>query len=143
MLYYTLNAPDFYTHDPNIALNDEYYSKIYDDSEMLNINLFKNNTTSFISNFDMEHYELSKEKNNVINTPKYKNFKSNEKEEWIRHECFVSSTILYNSTTLYNNIDQETEYLSTYENELPGSITNSLNIEYNIELGILRFPINL
>ena len=34
----------------------------------------------------------------------------------IRDVCFVSSTILY------NNIGQETEYLSTYENEWSGSV---------------------
>ena len=67
-----MNDPDFYTHDSNIALNDEYYSKTYDDSVILNINTFKNNITSFISDFDMENYELNKEKNEVINTSKYK-----------------------------------------------------------------------
>ena len=30
-----------YTHDPNIALNDEYYSKIYDNSEILHTHIFK------------------------------------------------------------------------------------------------------
>ena len=37
---------------------------------------------------------------------------SNEEEEWIRDEYFVSCN------KLYNNIDQEINYLSTYENEL-------------------------
>ena len=51
----------------------------------------------------------------------------------IRDVCFVSSTILY------NNIGQETEYLSTYENEWSGSVfrlccTIAEN-SYNINVG--------
>ena len=41
MLYRILNDLDMYTHDPNIALNDEYYSKIYDNSEILRTHIFK------------------------------------------------------------------------------------------------------
>ena len=37
----------------------------------------------------------------------------------------------------------ETNYLSTYEDEWPGSRTNESENEYNIELGMLKFPINL
>ena len=74
MLYHILNYPDFYTYDPNIALNEEYFSKTYDDSEMLNINLFKQNIISFISNFHIENYELNNEKNDVINISKYNTF---------------------------------------------------------------------
>ena len=62
---------------------------------------------------------------------------SNEEEEWIRDECFVS----FNK--LYNNIDQGTYYLSTYENEWPGSITNFSKIKYNIEVGMSKFSLNL
>ena len=42
---------------------------------------------------------------------KFKKCLSNEEEEWIRDKCFVSCN------KLYNNIDQETNYLSNYENE--------------------------
>ena len=59
----------------------------------------------------MEDYEINKEKNDVINISKSKNFLSNEEKEQILGELFVSSNILY------NNIDQEIEYLLTYENE--------------------------
>ena len=54
MLYHILNDSDMYRCDPDIALNEEYYSKTYDDSEILKINVFKNNIKSFISNFDIE-----------------------------------------------------------------------------------------
>ena len=44
-------------------------------------------------------------KNNLINISKFKKYLSNEEEELIPDECFVSCNILY------NNIDQETNYL--------------------------------
>ena len=40
MLYHILNDNDMYTPDPEIALNEEYYSKTYDESDILKINLF-------------------------------------------------------------------------------------------------------
>ena len=89
----------------------QWINHVLHDSEILSRNLFKNNNQSFISNFDIEVYEMNKENNDVINISKLKNVLSNEKEEWNRDESFV------NYNMLYNNIDQETEYLSTYENE--------------------------
>ena len=62
MLYHILNDDDMYTHDPEITLNVDYYSKTYDDSEILKINLLNNNIQPFISNFDLEDYEMNKEK---------------------------------------------------------------------------------
>ena len=44
MLYHILNDNNMYTHDPDIFLNEEYYSKTYDTSDILDINLFKSNT---------------------------------------------------------------------------------------------------
>ena len=89
----------------------QWINHVLHDPEILSRNLFKNNNQSFISNFDIEVYEMNKENNDVINISKLKNVLSNEKEEWNRDESFV------NYNMLYNNIDQETEYLSTYENE--------------------------
>ena len=43
MLYHILNDNYTNTHDPNISINEEYYSKRFDYSEILNINLIKNN----------------------------------------------------------------------------------------------------
>ena len=40
-----------YTHDPDIAINNKYYSKEYNDSEMMKINVFKDNIQSSISDF--------------------------------------------------------------------------------------------
>ena len=137
MLYHILNDNDMCTPDPEIALNEEYYSKTYDDSDIFKINVIKSNIQSFISDFDIEEYEINKDKNNVINISKFKKVLSNEEVERICDEYVLSCHILY------NNIDQETNYLSTYENEWPGSITNLVNIEYNIELGMLNFPLNL
>ena len=74
-------------------------------------NLFKDNIQSFISDFNIEDYEMNKDKNNVINLSKFKKYISNKEEDWIRDECFVSCN------KIYNNIDQETNYLSAYENE--------------------------
>ena len=54
---------------------------------------------------------MNKDKNNVINLSKFKKYISNKEEDWIRDECFVSCN------KIYNNIDQETNYLSAYENE--------------------------
>ena len=76
-------------------------------------------------------------KNDVIDIFKFKKCLSNEEEEWIRDAFFVSSYIVY------NNIDQETKHLSTYENKWPGSINNSFKTKCNIELGMLTFPLNL
>ena len=100
MLYHILNDNNMYTYDPDIFLNEEYYSKTYDTSDILDINLFKNNIKWFTSNFDIEDYEMIKEKNDVIDIFKFKKCLSNEEEEWIRDAFFVSSYILY------NNIDQ-------------------------------------
>ena len=44
---------------------------------------------------------------------------------------------------MYNNINQEKNYLSTYEDEWPGSITNLSKTEYNTEVGKLKFLLNL
>ena len=35
MLYHDLNNNNMYTHDPDISLNKDYYTQIYDDSEFL------------------------------------------------------------------------------------------------------------
>ena len=80
---------------------------------------------------------MDKEKNNVINISKFKIFLLKKVEEQIRGECFVACHILF------NNIDQEIKCLSTYENKWPGSINHLLQTKYNIELGILNFPLNL
>ena len=73
MIYHILNDNKVYTYDPDIALNVEYYSKTYDDSgyyskeyndsEMTKINLFKDKTQSFISDFNIEDYKMIKYKN--------------------------------------------------------------------------------
>ena len=50
---------------------------------------------------------------------------------------------MVSSNILYNKIDQETEDLSTYENEWPESITNLVKTKYITEFGMLNFPLNL
>ena len=57
-------------------------------NQKLNINIFKNNITSFIFKY-IENYELNNEKNAVVNNSKNKNFYSNEYVQLIRDECFV------------------------------------------------------
>ena len=99
----------------------------------MEINLFKNNIQSFISDLNIEGYEINKDKNDVINISKFNKFQSNEEEEWIRDKYFI------NCNKLYNSFDQETNYLSTYEDELPGSITNLSKTKYNNEVGMLKF----
>ena len=103
-----MNDLELNKQDPKCTINEEYLSKTYDESEILNINIFKNNITSFIFNFDTENYELNNEKNDVINISK-NIFLSNEEEQLILDECSVSNSISYNI------IEEETEYLSTYE----------------------------
>ena len=80
---------------------------------------------------------MNNDKNGVINISNYNKCLSNEEEKWIRDECVVSCNILC------INIDQETNYISTYEDEWPESITNLSNIKYKTEVGKLTFPINL
>ena len=75
----------------------------------MKIDLFKDNIQSFISDFNIENYEMNNDKYDVINISNNNKYLADEEEKWIRDECFVSSNILY------NNIDQETHYLSTYE----------------------------
>ena len=77
----------------------------------MEINLFKDNIKSFVSDFNIENYEINNDKNDVINISKNKKYLVDKDEEWIRDECFVNSNILY------NNIGQETNYVSTYEDE--------------------------
>ena len=62
MIHHILNDNNMYTHDPDIFLNEEYYSKTYDTSDILDTNLFKSNIKSLTSNFDIEVYEMIKEK---------------------------------------------------------------------------------
>ena len=68
--------------DPKCTINQEYLSKTYDESEILNINIFKNNITSFIFNFDTENYEPNNEKNDVINISKNIFFYQMKKNNW-------------------------------------------------------------
>ena len=63
----------------------------------MKIHLFQNIIQSFTSNFDIEDCEMNKDKNDVINTSKFKKYLSNEEKGWIRDECFVSCNILYNN----------------------------------------------
>ena len=103
----------------------------------MEIDLFKDNIQSFISDFNIENYEMNNDKNDVINISNYNKYLSNEEEEWICDECFVSSNILY------NNIDQQKKCLSTYEDEWSGSITILSKTKYNTEVRKLNFPLNL
>ena len=80
---------------------------------------------------------MNNDKNDVINVSNSNKYLSDKEEEWIRVECFVSSNILY------NNIDQEKNCVSTYEDEWPGSITILSKTKYNTEVGKLNFPLNL
>ena len=84
----------------------------------MEIDLFKDNIQSFNSDFNIDNFEMNNDKNDIINLSNNKKYFADKEEEWIRDEYFVSSNLLY------NNIDQETNYLSTYEDEWPGSITN-------------------
>ena len=77
----------------------------------MEINIFKGNIQSFISEFNIENYEINNDKNDVINISNNKKYLAAKDEEWNRGECFVNSNILY------NNIGQETNYVSTYEDE--------------------------
>ena len=86
-------------------------------NQILEIDLFKDNIQSFISDFNIENYETNNDnndKNDVINISNNKKYLADKEEERIRDEFFVSSN------SLYNNIDQEKNYLSIYENEWPG-----------------------
>ena len=67
----------------------------------MEIDLFKDNIQSFISDFNIENYEMNNDTNGVINISNYNKCHANEEKEWICDECFVSSNILH------NNIDQE------------------------------------
>ena len=119
MIYHLLNDNDMYRHDPNIRLNVEYYENKYSDNQILEIDdLFNDNIKSFISDFNIENYEINNDNNNVINISNNKKYLAEKEVEWIRYEYSVSNNLLY------NNIDQEKNYLSTYEDEWPGSITN-------------------
>ena len=80
MIHHILNDNDMYTHDPDITINNEYYSKEYNDSEIMKINLFKDYIQSFISDFNIEEYEMNKDKNDAINISKFKKYLSNEEE---------------------------------------------------------------
>ena len=72
-----------------------------------------------------------------VHISKNKILLSNEELQLILDEYSISNSILY------NNIEEETEYLSTYENEWPGSIPRFLITEYNVKLGMLKIPIHL
>ena len=54
----------------------------------------------------------------------------------IRYERFISCNILY------KDIDPEINYLSTYEDELTGSIISLSKTKYNTEVGKKKFPLN-
>ena len=137
MIYHLLNDNDIYKHDQTIALNEEYYNERYSDDQILEINSLKDNIQSFISDFNIENYEINNNKNDVTNISNNKKYLTDEDEEWIQDECLLNYNLLYNS------IDQETNYLSTYEDEWLRSLTNDSKIEYNTKINILKFPSSL
>ena len=61
-----------YTYDPENALNVDYYSKTYDNSDTLKINWFKHNIQSFVSDFDIKDCEMNKDKNDVTHISEFK-----------------------------------------------------------------------
>ena len=65
MLYHLLNDGRIYSHgtDPN----KEYHNKKYNDDQTLAMNGFKRNIQSFISEFNIKHYEINNDKHDVIN----------------------------------------------------------------------------
>ena len=69
---YILNYNDMYTYDPENALNVDYYSKTYDNSDTLKINWFKHNIQSFVSDFDIKDCEMNKDKNDVTHISEFK-----------------------------------------------------------------------
>ena len=105
MIYHLMNDNGIYTHDPNITPNDEYYNKKYNNDQILEINLFKGNIQSLISDFNIENYEINNDKNDVISISNNKKYLADKDEQWIQDGCLI------NSNLLYNNIDQETNYL--------------------------------
>ena len=93
-----------FTHTIPI-LTKEYYNTKYNDDQILAINVFKRNIQSFISEFNIKHYEINNDNNDVINISNNKKYLEEKDEQWIQDECLI------NSNLLYNNIDQETNYL--------------------------------
>ena len=65
-VYHILNGLEFYEQDPKCIINEEGLSKTYDGSQILKINIFKDNITILISNLDTKNYEINNESNYVV-----------------------------------------------------------------------------
>ena len=81
------------------------------------VNIYKNNVSSFILHFGINHYELNELKNDLINYHKYDSTYSclsNDEDQLIREECFITTS------RLYDKISREEIQFKTDYNEKNG-----------------------